>query len=45
MPDRLPVVAEQESLALAWVPVDEVVDLPLLPAFAAAWPALLALLP
>lgn len=44
-PDRLPVVAERESVALRWVPVDEVTTLPLLPAFAAAWPALLALLP
>ena len=45
VPERLPVVAERESLALAWVPLDEVSALPLLPAFAAAWPALLALLP
>ena len=43
-PDRLPVVPERESLALRWVPTDEVTSLPLLPAFAAAWPALRALL-
>jgi 8-oxo-dGTP pyrophosphatase MutT (NUDIX family) len=45
VPARLPVVPERESLALRWVPVDEVTSLPLLPAFALAWPALLALLP
>ena len=37
MPDR-------ESIELRWVPVDEVTDLPLLPAFASAWPALRELL-
>jgi 8-oxo-dGTP pyrophosphatase MutT (NUDIX family) len=44
-PVRLPVVPDRESIALRWVPVDEVTSLPLLPAFAAAWPALLQLLP
>lgn len=37
-----PAVTDAESLAVAWVPVDDVADLPLLPAFADAWPALLA---
>ncbi len=41
----LPVVAERESLDLRWVPLDEVTELPLLPAFADSWPALLDLLP
>ena len=45
VPARLPVVADRESIALAWVPLDDVVRLPLLPAFAAAWPALRELLP
>jgi 8-oxo-dGTP pyrophosphatase MutT (NUDIX family) len=45
VPVRLPVVPDRESIALRWVPVDEVTSLPLLPAFAAAWPALLRLLP
>ncbi len=45
VPVRLPVVPDRESIALRWVPVDEVTTLPLLPAFAAAWPALLRLLP
>ena len=45
VPERLPVVPDRESIALRWVPVDEVTTLPLLPAFAAAWPALLELLP
>ena len=45
VPVRLPVVPDRESIALRWVPVDEVPRLPLLPAFAAAWPALLRLLP
>ena len=44
-PERLPVVADRESVDLRWVPVDEVEDLPLHPPFAAAWPALRALLP
>lgn len=30
----------EESVELRWVPVDEVADLPLLPAFARAWPGL-----
>ncbi len=33
---------DAESLAIAWVPVDEVAALDLLPAFAQAWPALRA---
>ncbi len=33
-----------ESAALEWVPVDRVTDLPLHPAFAAAWPTLRPLL-
>ena len=45
VPDRLPVVPERESVDLRWVPVDEVTDLPLHPAFAEAWPALRDLLP
>ena len=45
VPSRLPVVPERESVALRWVPVSEVADLPLLPAFAEAWPALRRLLP
>ena len=36
----LPAVTDAESVELRWVPVDEVADLPLLPAFAAAWPML-----
>lgn len=43
--ERLPVVAERESIDLRWVPVDAVEDLPLHPAFAAAWPALRLVLP
>lgn len=35
-----PRIGDAESAALAWVPVDEVADLPLHPGFAAAWPAL-----
>lgn len=35
-----PVISDPESAALAWVPVDEVENLPLHPGFAAAWPAL-----
>ena len=45
VPVRLPVVPDRESIALRWVPLDEVTGLPLLPAFAADWPALLELLP
>lgn len=37
-----PVISDPESLALRWVPVDEVGDLPLHPGFAAAWPSLRA---
>ena len=45
VPEQLPVVPDRESIALRWVPVEQVVSLPLLPAFAAAWPALRTLLP
>ena len=45
VPDRLPVVPERESVDLRWVPVDEVTDLPLHPAYADAWPTLRDLLP
>ncbi|WP_446225262.1 NUDIX domain-containing protein [Nocardia sp. IBHARD005] len=34
---RLPTVANKESAELAWVPEDEVADLPLHPGFATAW--------
>jgi 8-oxo-dGTP diphosphatase len=44
-PSALPVTPERESVALRWVPHRQVPDLPLHPAFAAAWPALEALLP
>ena len=40
-----PVIGDAESTELRWVPVDEVVTLPLHPGFAAAWPALQARLP
>jgi 8-oxo-dGTP pyrophosphatase MutT (NUDIX family) len=43
--ERLPVVADRESVDLRWVPVDEVEALPLHTAFAEAWPALQQLLP
>lgn len=36
---------DPESLEIAWVPLDEVAQRPLLTAFAAAWPSLRALLP
>ncbi|MEL4318639.1 NUDIX hydrolase [Leifsonia sp. YIM 134122] len=39
-----PVISDPESIALAWVPVDEVAGLPLHPGFAASWPALRGLL-
>ena len=39
-----PVISDPESLALEWVPVDEVAARPLHPGFAEAWPALRALL-
>ena len=45
VPERLPVVAERESVDLRWVAVDDVETLPLHPAFAASWPALRARLP
>ena len=35
-----PTVTDAESLELRWVAVDDVATLPLLPAFADAWPAL-----
>jgi len=35
-----PAVTDAESVELRWVPIDEVADLPLLPAFADAWPRL-----
>lgn len=39
-----PVISDPESLALEWVPVEEVGRRPLHPGFAAAWPVLRALL-
>ncbi|GAA2727086.1 NUDIX hydrolase [Cellulomonas aerilata] len=39
-----PSATDAESLEVAWVPVDEVADLPLLPAFGEAWPRLRRLL-
>nr|WP_315267338.1 NUDIX hydrolase [Microbacterium lemovicicum] len=39
-----PVISDPESRALAWVPVDQVDDLPLHPAFADSWPRLRELL-
>ena len=39
-----PVISDPESIALAWVPVDEVAELPLHPGFAASWPGLRELL-
>jgi 8-oxo-dGTP diphosphatase len=44
-PERLPVVADRESVDLRWVPLDDVEALPLHAAFADAWPALQRLLP
>lgn len=35
-----PVISDPESVALEWVPVDEVTSRPLHPGFAASWPAL-----
>jgi 8-oxo-dGTP diphosphatase len=35
-----PVVSDAESIALGWVPADEVAGLPLHPGFAASWPRL-----
>jgi 8-oxo-dGTP diphosphatase len=43
-PAALPVVPEQESVDLRWVAEDAVTELPLHPAFGAAWPALRRLL-
>lgn len=40
-----PVISDPESLALEWVPVDEVDQRPLHPGFGSAWPALRELLP
>ncbi|WP_308159296.1 NUDIX hydrolase, partial [Curtobacterium sp. ISL-83] len=37
-----PVIADRESLALSWIPVDEVDDLPLHPGFGRSWSALRA---
>ena len=37
-----PVISDQESIALRWVPTHQVDALPLHPGFAASWPALLA---
>lgn len=39
-----PVISDPESLALEWVPVDQVEHRPLHPGFAAAWPKLRSLL-
>lgn len=39
-----PVISDPESLALAWVPVDEVDQRPLHPGFGSAWPMLRSLL-
>lgn len=39
-----PVIADAESQAVRWVPVDAVTELPLHPGFAASWPALRGLL-
>ncbi len=45
VPERLPVVAERESVDLRWVAVPRVVELPLHHGFADAWPQLQRLLP
>jgi 8-oxo-dGTP diphosphatase len=42
--DLAPTATDAESVEVRWVPVDDVADLPLLPAFADAWPALRELL-
>jgi 8-oxo-dGTP diphosphatase len=39
-----PVISDPESLALAWVPLEEVESLPLHPAFQSSWPELRPLL-
>lgn len=40
----VPVIADAESIALEWVAVDAVADLPLHPGFATSWPELRAFL-
>nr|WP_286219331.1 NUDIX hydrolase [Paraoerskovia sediminicola] len=40
--DVVPAVTDAESIDVRWVPVDDVARLPLLAAFAAAWPGLRA---
>ena len=35
-----PIIGDAESIALRWVPVDEVTTLPLHPGFATSWPSL-----
>lgn len=40
-----PVISDPESVALEWVPIDEVASRPLHPGFAAAWPMLRDALP
>ncbi|MBT1546523.1 NUDIX domain-containing protein [Curtobacterium aurantiacum] len=37
-----PVIADRESLALSWIPIDQVDDLPLHPGFGRSWSALRA---
>lgn len=37
-----PVIADRESLALSWIPIDQVDELPLHPGFGRSWPALRA---
>nr|WP_217499976.1 NUDIX domain-containing protein [Curtobacterium flaccumfaciens] len=37
-----PVIADLESLALSWIPIDQVDELPLHPGFGRSWPALRA---
>lgn len=39
-----PVISDPESVALEWVPIDQVAELPLHPGFGASWSALRALL-
>ena len=39
-----PVISDPESLALAWVAIDDVAALPLHPGFAASWPRLAAII-
>lgn len=40
-----PIIADRESLELAWIPAEQVDDLPLHPGFGASWPSLRAALP